>query len=343
MMKQDKENCLQRISNLLLMQGSFISDPGIYWGKMGIAVFFFRYARYTKNEVYEEYAFELIEEIQMQVHANSPISYARGLTGIGTGIEFLAQNGYIDADTDEILEAFDIRVNRIINDIEDFSLSGGLPGIGRYLMFRDRAGNDTDRQAARINNDNLIRIVSGCENFVRNFCATNKLTDLLDISAFLLDYYSYRKETSEIFGLIADGIFDKADTIDLPNRVPILMRLFIRQNNISLGEPAGDLAKRIIKEPTTYFNRSNKIFEQDIEYYIWLCHCLAITEGCPFFDPIRSTIRDAVDKKVATHLSEIRDQPFKSYDCPGIHGGMAGFGLILLSNLTDDYSWLKLI
>jgi len=53
----------QKIINVLLLNSSFIDNLGLMHGKTGIAIFFFNLARTTKNQIYEDYAGELIDEI----------------------------------------------------------------------------------------------------------------------------------------------------------------------------------------------------------------------------------------------------------------------------------------
>lgn len=101
---------LKRISNILVINGGFLDSPGLYTGEMGLAVFFFHYASYTKNEIYSDYGYNLIEKMQNRIHQETSIEYKHGLTGIGSSIEYLVQNGYIEEDTDEILEDFDNRI-----------------------------------------------------------------------------------------------------------------------------------------------------------------------------------------------------------------------------------------
>lgn len=62
---------LQQIVEMLLLNGTLTEDPGLVHGKMGIAVFLFHYARYTKNMLFEDYAMDLIGEMQNQLYANS--------------------------------------------------------------------------------------------------------------------------------------------------------------------------------------------------------------------------------------------------------------------------------
>ena len=61
-------------------------------------------------DLYYDYAYELFEKIQNRIHRDSPINYKQGLSGIGSAIEYLVQNGYFNADTDEVLEDFDRRI-----------------------------------------------------------------------------------------------------------------------------------------------------------------------------------------------------------------------------------------
>ena len=109
-MKEDVKLIVQQIADVLLMNGGFLSNPGLYTGEMGLVLFFTRYARYTQNDLYMEYAYELMEKIQNRVHRGSPINYKEGLAGIGSAIEYLVQNGFFEADTDDVLEEFDERI-----------------------------------------------------------------------------------------------------------------------------------------------------------------------------------------------------------------------------------------
>ena len=110
----NSESRYQRIINVLLLNASFIDNLGLMHGKMGIAIYFFHLARETKNPVYEDYAGELIDEIYEEITINTPLDFENGLAGIGWGIEYLVQNGFLEADTNEVLEEFD---KRLIHEI----------------------------------------------------------------------------------------------------------------------------------------------------------------------------------------------------------------------------------
>ena len=72
------QSIIQQISDLLLIKGGFLDDPGLYTGEMGLVLFFTRYARYTQNNLYLEYAYNLIKKTQKKIHRNTPINYKYG-------------------------------------------------------------------------------------------------------------------------------------------------------------------------------------------------------------------------------------------------------------------------
>ncbi|MCL2650951.1 MAG: hypothetical protein FWD60_08010 [Candidatus Azobacteroides sp.] len=131
--KQD----LQQISDMLLLNGTLTECPGLVHGKMGIAVFFFHYAKYTGSELFADYAMDLIGEMLNQIHVNSPADYERGIAGIGVGIDYLIRNDFLKVE-DDICEDFDQRMVRAVlyDPWQDFSKYTGLTGYGRYWITR---------------------------------------------------------------------------------------------------------------------------------------------------------------------------------------------------------------
>ncbi|MDR3143149.1 MAG: hypothetical protein LBU37_15700 [Tannerellaceae bacterium] len=83
---------LRQIAEMLLLNGTLTEDSGLVHGRMGIAVFCFHYAQYTNNMLFADYALNLIEEMQNQIHASSQADYEKGIAGIGAGIDYLIRN-----------------------------------------------------------------------------------------------------------------------------------------------------------------------------------------------------------------------------------------------------------
>lgn len=128
---------LKQIADHYLLRGLFCQEIGLWNGKTGMAIFFFLLSRQTHNRWYEEFAGELLDDVCNNLSLHCPITFADGLCGIGWAIEFLKKEGFIEGDTDEILEEVDKRVmERDVRRITDTSLETGLAGIVAYIRSR---------------------------------------------------------------------------------------------------------------------------------------------------------------------------------------------------------------
>lgn len=140
----DKE-LLRELCDELLLNSGFLESPGLFNGKMGSVLFFFHYARYTQNTLYEEYAGELLERICRELAEETPTNFSNGLCGIGWGIEYLVHEGFLDCDTDEVLSDIDRKImEHNPKRMTDLSFETGLEGIACYVQARQAAdaGND---------------------------------------------------------------------------------------------------------------------------------------------------------------------------------------------------------
>jgi lantibiotic modifying enzyme len=131
----DKDNLIERIAKHLIINASFMSDLGLYHGKMGIVLFFAHYTRYTENTLYQYYFYNLIDEIYEDIHSGVPVGFENGLCGIGWGIEYLVQNQFMTGNTGEILEDIDRKIMEIDPlRMQDISFRKGLAGVYYYVF-----------------------------------------------------------------------------------------------------------------------------------------------------------------------------------------------------------------
>ena len=144
--KQDIQTIVRQISDILVMNGGFLDNPGLYTGETGLLLFFSRYARFSQNDLYFDYAYELYEKIQNRIHISSLINYKQGLAGIGSAVEYLVQNGFFNADTDEVLEDFDRRIFFTYN--LPYLSENEIVEIGYYAQWR-LSGNSAKKDMIR--------------------------------------------------------------------------------------------------------------------------------------------------------------------------------------------------
>lgn len=128
----------------LTINCSFLRDIGLFHGRMGITLFFSYYSRVTYNKLYEELAGYLLDDIYEELNRDLPICLESGLCGIGWGIEYLVQQGFMEGYTDEILADIDRKVMEIDPlRLSDLSFRHGLAGIAFYVIARLNANRTT--------------------------------------------------------------------------------------------------------------------------------------------------------------------------------------------------------
>lgn len=115
------------------------NNEGLLHGKMGIAIYLFHLSVLLKEQKYIELADELIDQIYDGTGKKTvPTDFESGLAGIAWGIEHLVKNGFLEADTDEILRDLDDKIFQYItsNQHIPIDLKNGLLGYGYYLLSR---------------------------------------------------------------------------------------------------------------------------------------------------------------------------------------------------------------
>ncbi|MGI6311817.1 MAG: lanthionine synthetase LanC family protein [Bacteroidales bacterium] len=177
---------LSRIANVLMLNAGFFDNPGLLNGKMGIAIFFYHYSRYSKNKLYEDYAGELLDEIYEEINTSTPVNFENGLTGIGWGIEYLVKNGFVQADTDEALAEIDNAVYKHrINSPVLINTGNDLFGYGLYHIARI-LGHEIDDNDLNtlIKKYHLIFLADECERLLEHKSYSRFNIEKLTINSF---------------------------------------------------------------------------------------------------------------------------------------------------------------
>ena len=126
---------LNRITSRI--ENESIQEIGLLKGSMGIVIFLFHYARFSGKDQYKDMAEKILSNLIKNIRMDTHYGFATGLCGIGWGIAYLFQQGFIEGDTNEVLMDFDKKImeinpKRIINLDKDY----GLGGIVLYLLTR---------------------------------------------------------------------------------------------------------------------------------------------------------------------------------------------------------------
>ena len=111
---------------------------GLYEGKAGLMIWFCHYARYTKDQRWDDEATTLWNEIQKTVYDNIlPWNFRYGICGIGWAILYLYFNGFLEDRPDEMLHYIDKTIQTFDPTLcENYDLNTGLGGLFAYVSLR---------------------------------------------------------------------------------------------------------------------------------------------------------------------------------------------------------------
>lgn len=225
----------------LTINSSFLKDLGLFHGRMGIVLFFAHYARVTQSKQYEDFAGILLDEIYEEIHWDLPINLENGLCGIGWGIEYLVQHGFMEGNTDEILADIDRKVMEIDpSRISDLSFRQGAAGIAFYVI-------------ARLNAKRQTPVLPFNTTYLKSLEKTLKRIEFLDKDESLLN----------LTVLLQHVLNGKKISLNLPNYL-IYSKLSIDTtfDNLLIGLEKG-LTGWLWNNINTIENSYNLLFEKD--------------------------------------------------------------------------------
>lgn len=137
----------QRALHKLIVDSIGMSDIGLFDGKMGIILSLITYSRSNKLRCVEEMADFLMEQVLDSMTDISPLSFSNGITGIGWGIEYLIQNGYMPGCGADICTEIDNKLMSCdIRRVDDFSLEHGIYGWLHYIVAHIQGANRCGKQ-----------------------------------------------------------------------------------------------------------------------------------------------------------------------------------------------------
>ena len=122
---------------------TLIKNYGIFDGAMLECIYNFYQHRASGINLQHIRAQELLDDIAENILSIDSFDYGYGLAGIGFGIEWLTQNGYINCNTDEVLVDVDDEIYKSVVYARgtDHSLLTGTTGKAYYFYKRLIATN----------------------------------------------------------------------------------------------------------------------------------------------------------------------------------------------------------
>ena len=167
----------QRAVHQLIINSIGFNDIGLFEGKMGIIISLITYSRKTKHKAIEEVADFLMNQVLNNMTNISPLSFSNGLTGIGWGIEYLIQNGYVPGCGADICTEIDKKLMSCdIRRVDDLSLEHGIYGWLHYIVAHIQGANRCGKQV--FDRMYIIDLISKINEYSENNATSEEFSNL---------------------------------------------------------------------------------------------------------------------------------------------------------------------
>lgn len=114
-----------------------VNRCGLMDGLAGYVILFCRYAAWSGEEEYDDYAGELFSRILDGLEDEYPITFRSGICGIGWTIIYLLSHGLLEEDMEDELKIIDRKVmERNLSYVSDLSIMTGIGGVLAYVVVR---------------------------------------------------------------------------------------------------------------------------------------------------------------------------------------------------------------
>ena len=136
---------LLRIGNTILCNYGMVDNNGLLYGRMGVCIFLYEYARYTGIKEYEDIADEMIDSLLKTTRKVKNEENFSIVAGIGVGVIYLITHGFLeDTDDSDALEEIDdllFEAIRTAEELSDMVIYASLYFIYRFLHYRTNVDN----------------------------------------------------------------------------------------------------------------------------------------------------------------------------------------------------------
>lgn len=303
------EETLQIIANMFVVYGYHLENNGLVNGKAGIMFYLYRYAQYSENEHYQDYANDMLDGM-MRIAPSLPFDFENGLAGVGWMVGRLLNDNLLEGKPDVVLPSID-RV--VFNHME---CNPAVSLLGSSLYFVERFKHDS-QSSCKV--DSINKIFAFITNGIENYKGTFSLYHVNSILYFLVMVCGQsvtHKYINRILQLIPsllnrifnERIYDVADVIIYRQVVDVLKQKMPAHTDL----------------PDYLPHEDNPESELDVSQFIRIAW-----QQLLYFDNI--TIPFPSDRSIYSFVDD-RQQNIHMPDFV-VNGGLAGLGLSLLDKL----------
>ncbi|MGV8137968.1 MAG: lanthionine synthetase LanC family protein [Mangrovibacterium sp.] len=137
-------------------------DQGLLHGNTGLTILLYAWAKAEQNGRLERMADDLLDEVFNGMTTVVSPDFEQGIAGVAWGMEYMLRKGYVEGDSDSILEDIDHWLFACLNDNKDpgFEFTNGLCGTLMYLSLRLQSYPDNPSLNLRIDRELFIHCIN---------------------------------------------------------------------------------------------------------------------------------------------------------------------------------------
>lgn len=129
---------VHKLIDYVLLNAHSTHFHGLYQGKLGIALGLFEIARHLEDEKTEDFAWVLLQETLALFNQNQKVSFdfETGLSGLGYVLLYLIQNGFLDAEFEELFGEYTVRIQTFLKAKSVFTEKDLLSAYYLEVLYR---------------------------------------------------------------------------------------------------------------------------------------------------------------------------------------------------------------
>ena len=275
---------VQDLMDQFMEYAPFCPYNGLFNGKMGIALLFYRYGNRTCKTIYTKAADDLLDTVFDSISTNLTIDFKTGLSGIAWGIHYLLDNHFLEFAESKNQDDLFLQVDQIIWDrntllslsIQDlFYLSLYLKK--KTLYFNQKEWTNRCLMFCEIIKDKILERrylqdklpLYSCESLLALFDFSSALNDIPRFEGLQQEfvetlgdsiYFSIEQErslTSKLF--LYRFLKQKAPLLNVPEEKDLEKDLSVTWKDFNQFYLLRLLYKNVGKLPDSYQNKLNEI------------------------------------------------------------------------------------
>lgn len=244
------DKILRQIANTIVANLANTVPIGLFDGKLGLALFLYKYSRYSGSLNYEEIASDLLDDVFKELKVNMSPSAIDGIASIGYGLAILLKERFLESDPDEDVlgDVDEVLLNRIKPSLmQEVRFPIPLYSSGIYLLSRLPYSN---REVEKRWTD---QVVKNAIEFIQQGVKRGKVVPKLSLLNSMLYVFKQMRETIPMYSerleqLLAELLDMSAQAIrrkDYQELDVLLLKQNIRTLPFGLEEKKHEVIRQI--------------------------------------------------------------------------------------------------